>query len=181
MNVRALTSRISNERGQAAIEFALVLPLLVAVLFLIVKPHLFSTHGSLGADLGSPADSSENFDARPEWYFLFLFQFLKYFPGTTEIWGAIIIPSLVMLLIFLMPFLGRWRLGHRFNVGFLICLLAGAGLLTYLAKAEDRRNERYLAGLKMADRDAERERAKSRVGNQRREMHPERVIPICVR
>jgi len=71
-----------------------------------------------------------------------------------------------MFVIFLMPLFGRWRLGHRFNVGLLFCLLAGAGLLTYLAKAEDRRNENYVAAVKEADRDAERVRvlAKSPAG-----------------
>jgi ubiquinol-cytochrome c reductase cytochrome b subunit len=65
-----------------------------------------------------------------------------------------------------MPLFGRWRLGHRFNLGLLFCLLAGAGLLTYLAKAEDRRNELYVAAVKSADRDAERVRvlAKSPAG-----------------
>jgi quinol-cytochrome oxidoreductase complex cytochrome b subunit len=27
--------------------------------------------------------------ARPEWYFLFLFQFLKFFPGGTEVWARL--------------------------------------------------------------------------------------------
>jgi ubiquinol-cytochrome c reductase cytochrome b subunit len=133
------------------------LAVLATVLFLIVRPRLFSAHGLGGAELGAPADASEPYSAaRPEWYFLFLFQFLKFFPGTTEIWGAIIIPGLVMAVIFLMPVLGRWQLGHRFNIGFLGCLLAGAGLLTYLAKAEDGRNEQYQAATEMAAREAER-------------------------
>src|SRR5438270_7238009 len=84
------------------------LAVLAAVLFLILRPRLLGGHGSLGADLGAPADPSEPYSAaRPEWYFLFLFQFLKFFPGTTEIWGAIIIPALAMAVIFVMPLLGR--------------------------------------------------------------------------
>ena len=35
-----------------------------------------------GAELTGPAEPTEGYKAaRPEWYFLFLFQFLKYFPG----------------------------------------------------------------------------------------------------
>jgi ubiquinol-cytochrome c reductase cytochrome b subunit len=35
-----------------------------------------------GAELMAPADPANPYDAaRPEWYFLFLFQFLKWFPG----------------------------------------------------------------------------------------------------
>jgi ubiquinol-cytochrome c reductase cytochrome b subunit len=169
-----LTAKLPKRRPDAAFwpdqvlkDSVACLAVLAAVLFLIVKPHLFSLHGSLGAELGAPADASESYSAaRPEWYFLFLFQFLKFFPGSTEIWGAIIIPSLAMVVIFLMPLVGRWRLGHRFNLGFLFCLLAGAGLLTYLAKAEDRRNENYVAAVKDAEHDAERVRvlAKSPAG-----------------
>ena len=143
------------------------LAVLAAVVFLILRPRLSSPSGALGADLGAPADPSEPYSAaRPEWYFLFLFQFLKFFPGQTEIWGAIVIPSLLLGLMFLMPFIGRWHLGHRFNLGFLCCLLAGAGLLTYLATAEDRRNPTYQSAVRLAERDAARVRilAKSPAG-----------------
>jgi len=36
-----------------------------------------------------------------------------------------------------MPILGRWQLGHRFNVAFTFALLAGIGLLTAMATNED--------------------------------------------
>lgn len=124
------------------------LAVLAAVLFLVIR--------SRGAELGPPADPAEAFDARPEWYFLFLFQFLKYFPGGTEVLGAIIIPSLLLLAVFAMPFLGKWELGHRFNLGMAWSLIAGAGLLTWLAIAEDRSNPDYMAGLKAAEFEAHR-------------------------
>ena len=125
------------------------LAVLAAILFFILRGQ--------GADLGAPADPSEPYSAaRPEWYFLFLFQLLKYFPGGTELWGAIILPSLVVGIIFLMPFLGNWKLGHRFNLGLLWSLLAGVGLLTYLALAEDRRNVEYVLSVRQATQDAER-------------------------
>src|SRR5205085_1646352 len=105
------------------------LAVLGAVLFLVIRPRLFGSEP--GAELGAPADGSEPYSAaRPEWYFLFLFQFLKYFPGRTEILGAVLIPAAVLGLIALMPFIGKWRLGHRFNVGFLFCLGAGVVWLT---------------------------------------------------
>jgi len=97
--------------------------------------------GELGAELGAPADPSEPYAAaRPEWYFLFLFQFLKVFEGwgaTGEFLGAIVVPGVVMGVMFLMPIVGRWQLGHRFNVAFTLALLAGVGLLTALATHED--------------------------------------------
>jgi ubiquinol-cytochrome c reductase cytochrome b subunit len=42
-----------------------------------------------------------------------------------------------MAVMFLMPILGRWNLGHRFNVAFTLAILGGAGLLTALALNED--------------------------------------------
>ena len=97
--------------------------------------------GHFGAELGAPADPSQPYAAaRPEWYFLFLFQFLKVFEGwgaTGEFLGAIIVPGLTLGVMFLMPILGRWNLGHRFNVVFTLAVLCGAGLLTAMALHED--------------------------------------------
>jgi ubiquinol-cytochrome c reductase cytochrome b subunit len=130
------------------------LAVLVVVLVLVVQPVnlFFSGHGGplepshWGAELGAPADPSSQYAAaRPEWYFLFLFQFLKLFEGwgeRGELLGAIVVPGLVMLALFLMPFFGRWKLGHRFNIGLLAVLLAGIGLLTGAAINEDYRARR---------------------------------------
>ena len=47
-----------------------------------------------GTTLDAPADpSSSDYPARPEWYFLSLFQMLKMFPGRIEVVGTIVIPS----------------------------------------------------------------------------------------
>ncbi len=90
------------------------------------------------AELGAPADPASPYAAaRPEWYFLFLFQMLKHFTGAQEFIGAIFIPALVVLVLFLMPLVGRWRLGHRFNAAFLLTLFGAAGFLTYQALHED--------------------------------------------
>jgi ubiquinol-cytochrome c reductase cytochrome b subunit len=91
-----------------------------------------------GAELMAPADPANPYDAaRPEWYFLFLFQFLKWFPGELELWGAFIIPGVVMVVLFAMPWIGRSRAGHLFNVGLLVVLLGGAALLTAQALNDD--------------------------------------------
>src|SRR5215831_18866367 len=66
------------------------LAVLATVLFLILRHRISSANGPLGAELGAPADPAAPYSAaRPDWYFLFLFQFLKLFPGGTEVWGAI--------------------------------------------------------------------------------------------
>jgi ubiquinol-cytochrome c reductase cytochrome b subunit len=89
-----------------------------------------------GAELSGPADPSEQYAAaRPEWYFLFLFQLLKKVP---EFVGAIVIPTAVLAYFFVMPFLGRWRWGHAFNIFMMVMLLTAATYLTIEAYMQDR-------------------------------------------
>jgi len=113
-----------------------------------------------GAELGAPADPSEQYSAaRPEWYFLFLFQLLKYFPGPLEIIGAIILPGVVFFLLFIMPFTGRTKSGHLFNVAFIFVVVAGSALLTFLALRDDYygpNSEDHLAAVAEAHRNKER-------------------------
>jgi len=56
-------------------------------------------------DRANPADTT--YTPRPEWYFLFLFQLLKYFPGNLEVIGVVVIPTLGVLALFLLPFIDR--------------------------------------------------------------------------
>ncbi|UJS18336.1 MAG: cytochrome b N-terminal domain-containing protein [Candidatus Jettenia sp.] len=60
-----------------------------------------------GAELHAPADPASNFLARPEWYFLFLFQLLKYCQGNLLIVGTVIIPTLAIIFLFVLPFIDR--------------------------------------------------------------------------
>jgi len=52
-----------------------------------------------------PSDAA--YIPRPEWYFLWLFQLLKYFPGQLEWVGTMVVPGLAVLVLFLLPFLDR--------------------------------------------------------------------------
>jgi Flp pilus assembly protein TadG len=48
MHLHVITSRIRNDSGQAAVEFALVLPLLIALLFLIIGfARVFNAYNDL--------------------------------------------------------------------------------------------------------------------------------------
>ncbi|EAQ81031.1 cytochrome b N-terminal domain-containing protein [Blastopirellula marina] len=135
------------------------LAVLAVVMLFVVKGFMFPpqqhvpgvpVEAYFGAELGAPADPANSYAAaRPEWYFLFLFQFLKLktFAGHNEIYGAIIIPGLVMGLLFLMPFIGRWKLGHRFNVALVLGILLGAGSLTFMALREDWSDAGYKAAV----------------------------------
>ena len=52
-----------------------------------------------------PSDTS--YIPRPEWYFLFLFEFLKFIPGKIEWVGTFLIPVLAVLALFALPFLDK--------------------------------------------------------------------------
>jgi ubiquinol-cytochrome c reductase cytochrome b subunit len=116
----------------------------------------------LGPSLSAPADPAENYSAaRPENYFLFLFQLLKYLEIFPPIVGAIVVPGLVMLSLFLMPFIGRWELGHRFNVVWTFALLVGEGILTAVAwnddyNGETEHSQHFLAAVAAAETKADR-------------------------
>jgi ubiquinol-cytochrome c reductase cytochrome b subunit len=55
--------------------------------------------------VANPADA--DYVPRPEWYFLSLFQLLKYFPGPLEPVATMVIPGLAAGFLFLLPFLDR--------------------------------------------------------------------------
>ncbi len=83
--------------------------------------------------LADPTDTA--YIPRPEWYFLFLFQFLKLFKGSLEMVGSVVLPGLAVLALFLVPFIDRGpviRLGKRtFAITFvLLAAIAWTGLTT---------------------------------------------------
>ena len=55
--------------------------------------------------IADPTDTT--YQPKPEWYFMFLFQFLKYFPGSMEVFAAVIIPALGVGALILLPFLDK--------------------------------------------------------------------------
>jgi len=60
------------------------------------------------APLDQIADPSDaTYVPRPEWYFLSLFQLLKYFPGPLEPLATMVIPGLVVGILLLLPFIDR--------------------------------------------------------------------------
>jgi len=94
-----------------------------------------------GAGLDAPADPSSNFDARPEWYFRFLFQMLKYFSGPVETIVALGAPVLIGGVLFALPLVDRGAdRSPRRRAGALAIVLAGfaaAGALTIISYRAD--------------------------------------------
>lgn len=143
------------------------LAVLIVVLVLVFRNYSAETVSLppgqvFGAELTAPADPAENFSAaRPETYFLFLFQLLKYLEIFPPIVGAIVVPGLVMLSLFLMPLVGKWEFGHRFNIFWTLALLAGAGVLTAFAwradhNGQSEHSQHFLAAVADARHKAER-------------------------
>ncbi len=80
------------------------------------------------APLGREIDFAAQYQPRPEWYFLFLYQLTKYFPGRFTFVGAVLLPGLAFSMLLLTPFLdqgGSTALRERRTAAF-----AGFGLLS---------------------------------------------------
>ena len=112
-----------------------------AVVTLLIFLILVALAYFLGAPLearANPADTS--YTPRPEWYFLFLFQLLKYFPGNLEVIGVVLLPTLAILLLFVLPIIDRspkrYFSKRPLIIGGTSLMMAGIILLTILSVRE---------------------------------------------
>ncbi|MBC7259970.1 MAG: c-type cytochrome [Chloroflexi bacterium] len=81
--------------------------------FLVVFAVLAALAIFVGVKPEPKADpTATDFVPRPEWYFLFLFQFLRLLKPQWEIIGTLVFPLGGVLLLFLLPFLDRNRYRH---------------------------------------------------------------------
>jgi cytochrome b6-f complex subunit 4 len=55
--------------------------------------------------IGREIDFSAQFSPRPEWYFLFLYELTKFFPGKWTFVGAVLLPGIGFSALLLAPFL----------------------------------------------------------------------------
>jgi mono/diheme cytochrome c family protein len=112
----------------AVVSFLLVAALILLAYFV----------GAPLEEQANPADT--NYTPRPEWYFIFLFQLLKYFPGSLEVIGVIVIPTIAILVLIVLPFLDRGSKRHFLNrkiwVGITAFLMVGVTGLTIAAFLE---------------------------------------------
>ena len=100
-----------------------------AVVSLIVFLILLALAYFIGVPTESRANPNDTtYTPRPEWYFLFLFQLLKYFPGKLEVIGAMILPGIFILLLIALPFIDRGAKRHFLNRP----LASLAGLSTFV-------------------------------------------------
>src|SRR5262249_34033336 len=101
-----------------------------------------------------------DYPPRPEWYFLFLFQLLKYLPGSLELVGTIILPGLAGAFLFVLPFLDRSETTNPMTrMRWLAPIFAGVVgivVLTTLSKHEDAQDEHFQKASEQAHVRAER-------------------------
>jgi mono/diheme cytochrome c family protein len=127
----------AKQRGELFFPDSLYKDLIVSfgIFILLVLLAVF-----IGVANEPPADPSDsNYIPRPEWYFLFLFQMLKYFPGEIEWIGTAIIPGLAVLALFLLPFFDRNPKRHwsnrKIGVSVMTLIVIGIVALTVIAAA----------------------------------------------
>src|ERR1700681_2120729 len=86
--------------------------------------------------LGPPANPADaQYIPRPEWYYLPIFQWLRYWHGAASVVGVLVIPTAVVLAIIALPFLDRgverrpWKRPAAMGAyAFVVFVLLGLGL-----------------------------------------------------
>ena len=80
----------------------IVVMMLVFVLVAIILAVVFPV------GLEDPADPTDNlYVPKPEWFFMSLYQLLKYFPGKLEIIATAIIPAGGIVVLLILPFIDK--------------------------------------------------------------------------
>jgi ubiquinol-cytochrome c reductase cytochrome b subunit len=65
---------------------------------------------------------------RPDWYFLFLFQMLKFFKGPFEVFGSVVLPTLAILALLCVPFVDRGEIRRLTQRTAAVALVASAAI-----------------------------------------------------
>jgi len=140
--------RRAKENGIPFFPDALFKDAIVALVVFLILVGLSYFLGVPLEEQANPADAGYN--PRPEWYFLFLFQLLTYFPGQLEVIGVVVLPTIAILALFLLPVLDRRperHYSHRaWVVGVTAFLLAGAVFLTYQSHLKIPPPQEFAAG-----------------------------------
>jgi cytochrome b6-f complex subunit 4 len=83
-------------------------------------------------EIGRRIDFSLPFRPKPEWYFLWIYELIRYFPGRWTVIGSILLPASALLLLAAIPFIDRGRRGRALALAFGIIFAAGVIILTIM-------------------------------------------------
>ncbi len=121
--------KLALQKGERFWPDSIYKDLLISLAIFIVLILLASFLGVPTEPKANPNDTA--YIPRPEWYFLFLFQMLKYFPGKLEWLGTTIIPAIAILVLLLLPFLDRNQKRHysKRKIGLTIMGVVVAGIV----------------------------------------------------
>jgi ubiquinol-cytochrome c reductase cytochrome b subunit len=113
------------------------------------------------AELGPIANPSDTqFLPRPEWYYLPMFEWLKFWEGPQVVFAIVVVPGILALLFFLMPFMDRglerrpWR--RPIPLLGVAIVMVGSIFLGFKSEMDDARDPTVAAQLALQ---AEQERA----------------------
>lgn len=127
----------AKAKGEKFYPDAIYKDLLVSFAIFLLLIMLATFVGVANEPKADPNDTA--YVPRPEWYFLWLFQMLKYFPGELEWVGTVIIPGILVLLLVLLPFYDRNPYRHfskrRFAISFMSVMVVAIVALTIIAAA----------------------------------------------
>jgi quinol-cytochrome oxidoreductase complex cytochrome b subunit len=87
--------------------FEILMTVLVVIETAVVLAMLFPREPGRRINFSSP------FQPTPEWYFLWLFELLRYFLGRAAFIGAVILPAAFFAALLLIPFIDRGGRGGR--------------------------------------------------------------------
>ena len=116
-----------KEAGRSFFPYTVFKDTLAALLIFAALAFLAWKFGAGLESLADPTDTTYN--PRPEWYFLFLFQALKAFPGSLEPVVATVLPGAAVVGLLLLPLLDRGPKRHPLDRPF----LTGLGVIVLLA------------------------------------------------
>lgn len=136
-----------------------VLKNLVAGL-VVLAAAIVATLALGGAGLDAPADpTSGDYPARPDWYFIWLFQLLRTMPSNLRLVATLVIPGAIVAVLFLVPLFDRLlprRLAHVLACAVVLAILGGAGYLSYDALKVDAHDAHFREARHGADQARDR-------------------------
>lgn len=116
-----------------------VMDTIVALVMILILGSLAHFAPTELGPRANPADTQ--YVPRPEWYYLPVFQWLKYWRGPYAIFGIVIIPTITAALLVLVPFIDRrlerraWR--RPFAVGIFMLILGGFVVMGLMSVRDD--------------------------------------------